>query len=247
MYTHHQPKHLNTERWRQHWSSCYNQISCWKLLSPGIYINACLMSIIHPNIIADQMNPLMATVLLDGRTIHVQHLRNSSGNGLMNLNWPLNSSDPKSVEHQISWASVGCARAKSHPCRGPPWIVLGSRYIQWTLSWIEIWGIQSPGWHFELSVTFLWSLLSSFCSDAAALSCWEATAMEEWVVLLKEASRWRLRLKVSQQNVALSQDDQCYLFHLLLVLILWRLVGCTHVKKHTNKHKTTTNTQILDK
>ena len=120
MYTHHQPKHLNTERWRQHWSSCYNQISCWKLLSPGIYINACLMSIIHPNIIADQMNPLMATVLLDGRTIHVQHLRNSSGNGLMNLNWPLNSSDPKSVEHQISWASVGCARAKSHPCRGAP-------------------------------------------------------------------------------------------------------------------------------
>ena len=106
----HQPKHWNTDSWSEHWSSCYNQMSCCKLLSPGIYVDISLSSIIHPNMVADQVHPLMAAALLVGSGPPAgQCTCNTAGKAqewsdepdkeLKVLNWPLNSSDPRPVDH----------------------------------------------------------------------------------------------------------------------------------------------------
>ena len=74
---------------------------------------------------------------------------------------------------------------------------------------------------------FFGSFLSSFCSDAAVLSCWVASAIEECPcherLHLVCSGVWgsgvsqrgvlvNAGLKVSQQNVTLSQDDLCCYF-----------------------------------
>ena len=64
-------------------------------------------------------------------------------------------------------------------------------------------------------------------SAAAMRGCTRSAAVFEWLLFVKETSTWMLM--VSHQNMALEHNDQCYLFHLSLVLMLWLSVY-THVK-----------------
>ena len=79
-------------------------------LSPGVHVDASLTSIIHSNIVADQVHPLMATALLDSSAPPAgqcscstaetaQEWSDEPDKELKALNWPLNSLDLKPVEH----------------------------------------------------------------------------------------------------------------------------------------------------
>ena len=75
-------------------------------------MDASLTGIIHPNMVADQVHLLMATALLHGSappagqctcitTETAQEWSDEPDKELKVLNWPLNSSDPKPVEHLL--------------------------------------------------------------------------------------------------------------------------------------------------
>ena len=235
MYIHHQPKHWNTNRWGEHWSRCYNQMFCWKLWvlafmwTPLWRVSSTQTWLQTKYPPSWQQHSLMAVPPPAGQC--------TCNTAETAQEW---SDEPELafefLRSQTKWESVGCARTK--------W----SWYIQWTLSWIEIWGIQSPGWHFEVFVMFFRSFLSSFCSDAATLSCWGGTAIEQChcherlyfvcsCVWVSGASQSGVLMNAGTPGFpaerAIVTRSSMLLFHLSLVLILWWMVLCKHA---TNKN-----------
>ena len=150
MYIHHQPEHWNTDRWSEHWSSCYSQMFCWKLLSPGVHVEC------HPPKHGCRSgSPLMAAALPDCRTTHLQHCRNSSGVAGVELAFEF-------LRSQISWASVGCTRTKSHP----RWSLHGSVSAHGTSCGSSV-GLRSGEFRFQVDT------LSSLSRSAGR--SWPAT------------------------------------------------------------------------
>lgn len=101
---------------------------------------------------------------------------------------------------------------------------LGNRHVPWMLNWIAIWGICRPGRRFELVVTFLRPFLNSLRSVA-----WHIVMLTEPLPSKSAFLRGRYSVgngvlvgvacqvasksgmpgsRVSQQNIALEQNDQ---------------------------------------
>ena len=89
MYIHHQSKHWNANKWSEHWSSCYNQMFCWRPLSPGIYVDA-------PSW---QQHSLMAVPPY--RTVHLQHHRNCTGM----VRWTWQRTQGVELAFEVQWCS----------------------------------------------------------------------------------------------------------------------------------------------
>ena len=160
MYTHHQPEHWNTDRWSEHWSSCYSQMFCWKLLSPGVHVE-----------------PLWRVSSIQ-TWLQIRFTPHGSSTARLQDNSP--ATLQKQLRSRRCWTGLwvpqipnqlsicGMHQNQVPSTLEPPWIGLSSWYILWKLSWFEIWGIQIPGRHFELFVTFCGSFLT--CHWGVSLS-----------------------------------------------------------------------------
>ena len=132
--------------------------------------------------------------------------------------WPPHSPDPNSVEHlgdapEPTPIHVGAPMDRSwlrlHPVEAQlAWDLgnLEARLTPWALCYIH-------------RIVFEQFLPSR--SVAAMRGCIQFAAVFGWLVFVKETSTWMLGLMVSQENMALEQNDPWYLFHLSVVLMLW--------------------------
>ena len=214
MYIHHQPKHWNTNRWGEHWSRCYNQMFCWKLWvlafmwTPLWRVSSTQTWLQTKYPPSWQQHSLMAVppLQVSAPATPQKRLRN----GLMNLNWPLSSSDPKPNENLWDVPEPnghGTSNGRSAGLRSGEFRAQVDTLRSSSCSSGRSWTV--------------FAVMQLHCPAGGALPLSSVTAMSGctlsaavfgWVVLLKAASSWMLGLQVSQQNVPLSQDHQCCYF-----------------------------------
>lgn len=112
------------------------------------------------------------------------------------------------------------------------------------------WGIWRPGQHLTLLVAFCGQFLSSFRRDSTHFPAGRPMTtgcVNSWCQV---TFTWMPGSRVSQQNIALQQDDQCYSLKLWVVLLL-QLINNTDTADHSSmrnkyiKNKTINTTTYL--